>query len=57
MITLPPEQREMLSKLASIAEMVEGYKATIFLLERERLQLQTQLRLSGWRPPMPEAPG
>ena len=56
MITLPPEQRELLSKLASIAEMVEGYKATIFLLERERLQLQTQLRLNGYRTPMPVAP-
>ena len=57
MITLPPEQRELLSKLASIAEMIEGYKATIVMLGRERLQLQTQLRLCGYRAPISEAPG
>ena len=31
--------------------MIERYRATIFMLERERMQLQTQLRLTGYRPP------
>jgi hypothetical protein len=43
------EQRRLLAKLASVTEMIEGYKATIFMLERERLQLQTRLRLTGYR--------
>ena len=50
-ITLTNEQRGLLAKLASITEMIEGYKATIFMLERERMQLQTALRLTGYRPP------
>ena len=50
------EQRTLMSKLASITEMIEGYKATIFMLERERMQLQTQLRLEGWTAPKPEVP-
>lgn len=56
MNTVTPEQRTILEKLASISEMIEGYRATMFMLERERLQLQTQLRLSGYRAPMPVAP-
>ena len=43
------EQRVLLAKLASIGEMIEGYTATIFMLERERLQFQTRLRLSGYQ--------
>ena len=50
------EQRMLMSKLASITEMIEGYKATIFMLERERMHLQTQLRLAGWTAPKPEVP-
>lgn len=45
------EQRTLLAKLASLAEMIEGYKATLFMLDRERVQLQTQLRLTGYRVP------
>ncbi len=48
------KQRELLSRLARIDEMNKGGQATLSLLERERLQLQTQLRLSGYR--MPVAP-
>lgn len=55
MNTLTDEQRTLLSKLASLAEMIEGYKATLFMLDRERMQLQTQLRISGYRAPAPEA--
>ena len=49
------EKRILLAKLTSITEMIEGYKATIFMLERERMQLTTKLRLAGYRPPEPEA--
>ena len=51
----PDEQRILLAKLASVTESIEGYKATIFMLERERMQLQTQLRLSGYRAPAAKA--
>ena len=47
---LPDEQRELLAKLASLSEMVEQHSVTISLLQRERLQLQTRLRLTGYRP-------
>ena len=56
MSTPTDEQRALLAKLASITETIEGYKATIFMLERERMQLQTQLRLAGWTAPKPEVP-
>ena len=46
--TLADEQRTLLAKLASIAEMIEGHRATVMMLERERMQLQTQLRLAGY---------
>ena len=49
------EQRALLAKLSSVSDMIEGYKATIFMLERERMQLMTKLRLAGYRPPEPEA--
>jgi hypothetical protein len=39
-------QRDLLDKLASITETIEGQKATLSMLERERMQLQTTLRLS-----------
>ena len=48
---LTDEQRTLLAKLASTREMIAGYGATIHMLELERLQLQTRLRLAGWRPP------
>jgi len=51
MNTLTDEQRTLLAKLASLAEMIEGYKATLFMLDRGRMQLQTQLRLTGYRVP------
>ena len=44
------EQGSLLAKLASITEMIEQHKITVFLLERERLQLQTRLWLAGWAP-------
>ncbi|MBK6350112.1 MAG: hypothetical protein V9E93_19560 [Steroidobacteraceae bacterium] len=53
----PPtdEQRDLLARLASVAEMIEQHRATIYLLERERVQLQHRLRLTGLRPAAPAA--
>lgn len=42
---------DLLDRLAKLDELIAGQKATLGLLERERLQLQTQLRLSGYRAP------
>jgi hypothetical protein len=50
---LTDEQRTLVSKMASITDMIEGHRTTMHMLERERLQLQTRLRLTGWRPPAP----
>lgn len=49
--TLTDEQGTLLAKLASIAEMIEGHRATIMMLDHERLQLQHKLRLTGYRAP------
>ena len=48
------EQRTLLTKLASIAEMIEQHKTTIFLLEREQLGLRHRLALTGYRAPAVE---
>lgn len=55
MNTLTDEQRTLLSKLASLSEQIEGYRASLFMLERARLQLQTELRRAGYQPPGPES--
>ena len=47
----PDEQRMLLAKLVSLTEMAEQYRASLCMVERERLQVQTQLRLAGYRPP------
>jgi hypothetical protein len=54
--TVTDEERTLLANLASITEMIEQHKTTVLLLERERLELQTRLRLSGYRVPAPEVP-
>jgi hypothetical protein len=54
--TVTTEQRELLAKLASLTEMAEQYRASLYMVERERMQLQTQLRLAGWTAPKPEVP-
>jgi hypothetical protein len=46
MNALTDEQRTLLTKLASITETIEGHKGSPLMLEPERMQLQTQLRLS-----------
>ena len=50
------EQRALLTKLASLTEMAEQYRASLYMVERERMLLQTQLRLAGWTAPKPEVP-
>lgn len=42
--------REMLDRLAKLDELIEQHRATLGLLERERLVLQTKLRLVEGRP-------
>jgi hypothetical protein len=49
-------QRQLLSKLATITEMIKQHRATIFMLERERMQVTTKLRLTGYRAPAAELP-
>jgi hypothetical protein len=45
--------QELLDKLAELSRLIEGHRATLAMLEHERMQMQTQLRLTGWRPPAP----
>jgi hypothetical protein len=47
------EQRTLLAKLASLTEMAEQYRASLYMVEHERLQVQTKLRLAGYSPPAP----
>jgi hypothetical protein len=51
--SLTGEQRGLIEKLRSISALIEQYRASIAMLEIERLKLQTALRLTGWRPPQP----
>ena len=41
------KQCELPQRIAAITEMIEQHRATMLLLERERMQLTTKLRLSG----------
>lgn len=41
----------ILSRLAEIAKLIESHRATQFLLEQERADLQMQLRRTDWKPP------
>ena len=51
--TSSEKQRALRAKLASITELIEQRRTTIFMLERERMQLTTRLRLAGWTAPKP----
>jgi len=51
MTAVSPDVQVLVAKLASVKEMIEQHKITVSLLERERVQLQTQLRLAGYSPP------
>jgi hypothetical protein len=49
---------EILGRLGELANLLEGHRAAIFLLELERDDLRTKLRAAGWTPsPLPEKPG
>jgi hypothetical protein len=50
-------QAELLVKLTSVAEQIEAYRATLFMLEFEQAKLRTQLRLTGWQQPEPQREG
>ena len=50
---LTEEQRQLLAKLRSLSDLLEQHRATVAILEMDRLRLQTQLRLTGWQPPQP----
>jgi len=52
--TLTHQQRELLSKLRSLGELLEQHRTTVAMIELDRLRLQSQLQATGWRTPMPE---
>jgi hypothetical protein len=41
----------ILTRLTEIARLIESHRAALYLLDLERLELQTRLRGSDWRPP------
>ena len=53
MTALSREAQALLDKLAELARLIEGHEATLAMLRHERMQLQTQLRLTGYRPELP----
>ena len=52
---LTDEQRALRARLASLTEMAEQYRTSLYMVERERLQVQMQLRLAGYKPQAPES--
>jgi DNA-binding XRE family transcriptional regulator len=44
------EAQALLDKLTELSQLIEAHRATLYMLERERMQLQTQLAQSGYRP-------
>ena len=51
--SLTTEQRELIAKLRSLSELLEQHRATVAMLELDRMRLQSELRSTGWRPPTP----
>lgn len=43
----------ILARLAEIANRIESHRAAVYWLKVERLELQTQLRATDWKPPEP----
>lgn len=56
MTALTEHQRDLLAKLVALNEQVEGHKATLYLLELERLKLQAVLIQTGYRVPAEARP-
>ena len=50
---LADEQHRLIAKLRNLCELIEQHRCTIALLELDRLRLQSELRSTGWRPPVP----
>ena len=44
----------ILTRLAEISRQIESHRAAAYLLDLERLDLQTRLRAAGWEPPNTE---
>ena len=51
--SLTSEQRRLLAKLRSLGELLEQHRATVAMIEMDRLRLQSELVSTGWRPPVP----
>ena len=49
------EAQEVLDKLRAITEQIEGYRATLAMLEHERFKLEAEQHATGYRPD-PQAP-
>lgn len=47
------EQRNLIAKLRGLPELLEQHRATVAMLEMDRLRLQFELRATGWCPPQP----
>lgn len=41
----------LLDQLAELSRQIESHRCAIHMLEIERMELQTKLRRTGWRPP------
>ena len=46
----------ILARLVELDRHMQEHKAALWLLKRERAELRTRLRLSGWTPPTPTVP-
>jgi hypothetical protein len=51
--SLTTQQRELIAKLRSLSKLLEQHRATVAMLELDRLRVQSELRSTGWRPPAP----
>ena len=47
-------QGDLLDRLAKLNELIEGRRATLALLELERLRVRSELAAAGHRLPAPE---
>lgn len=50
-------QSALLAELEKLDKLIAGHRATLAMLERERLALQHRLRLAGYRAPIPQRTG
>jgi hypothetical protein len=50
MSTPSRDAQALLDRLTEIARLIEAHKATLYMLEHERVSLQTQLVQTGYKP-------